>query len=134
MKRVILILTVAFLALSCSLDDDGANFDLITLPVKTAEVPEEFVFGDTYAITVTFDLPDGCHSFQSLFFQQNNNERIVAINALIDLQSACTEAIIEKSYTFNLTALQQSNYVFKFWKGVTNDGENIFEEVIVPVK
>ena len=69
-----------------------------------------------------------------LFFQQNGNERIVAINALIDLQAACTEAIIEKSYTFNLTALQQNNYVFKFWKGLNNDGENIFEEVTVPVR
>ncbi len=134
MKRVILILMMAFVGVSCSLDDDGANFDLATLPIKTAEVPEEFVFGGTYEITVTFDLPDGCHSFQSLFFQQNGNERVVAINALIDLQAACTEAITEKSYTFNLTALQQNNYVFKFWKGLDNDGENIFEEVIVPVR
>lgn len=134
MKRFFLFAVVALLCISCSLDDDTPNFELKTLPIKEAEVPAEFIFGETYDITVTYDLPNGCHIFQSLFFQQEANERIVAINALVDLQSACTEAIIEESYTFELTALQQTDYVFKFWKGVDANGEGIFEEVIVPVR
>ncbi|NNC70911.1 MAG: hypothetical protein HKN90_08835 [Flavobacteriaceae bacterium] len=134
MKRFFLITAIALILTSCSLDDDSNNFELKTLPIKEAEVPVEFIFEQTYDITVTYDLPDGCHSFHSLFFQQDANERIVAINALQDLQSACTEAIIEESHTFELTALQQADYVFKFWKGVDANGENIFEEVTVPVK
>jgi PBP1b-binding outer membrane lipoprotein LpoB len=134
MKRFFLITVIALILTSCSLDDDSNNFELKTLPIKEAEVPVEFIYGRTYDIMVTYDLPDGCHSFQSLFFQQNANERIVAINALQDLVSACTEAIIEENHTFELTALQEADYVFKFWKGVDENGDNIFEEVTVPVK
>ena len=133
MKRFFLIIAITMMLASCSLDDDSNNFELRTLPIKEAEVPAEFIFGQTYDIMVTYDLPDGCHGFHSLFFQQNANERIVAINALQDLQSACTEAIIEENHTFMLTALQEADYVFKFWKGVDENGENIYEEVTVPV-
>jgi hypothetical protein len=30
-------------------------------------------------------------------------------------------------------ASQEEDYIFKFWKGKDTNGENIFEEVIVPV-
>lgn len=134
MRKLFLCAITVLLLISCSLDDDSNNFELKTLPIKEAEVPAEFLFGDTYDITVTYDLPNSCYTFHSLFFQQEQDERIVAINALVDLESACTEALTEESFTFELIALQRADYVFKFWKGVDNDGENIFEEVIVPVK
>ena len=76
MKNVFLICLFALIFTSCSLDDDSNNFELKTLPIKEAELPAEFVFGQTYDITVTYDLPDGCHSFHSLFFQQDANERM----------------------------------------------------------
>ena len=90
MKNVFLICLVALIFTSCSLDDDSNNFELKTLPIKEAELPAEFVFGQTYDITVTYDLPDGCHSFHSLFFQQDANERIVGVTSVI-IEKAPTE-------------------------------------------
>ncbi len=133
MKNSFLSFIAIVLLAGCSLSEDDDNFDFKTLPVKEATVPSEFNFGETYQITITYDLPNGCHTFDSLFFRQDADERIVAVNAIVALQIACTEAIIEESFTFDITALQETDYVFKFWKGVDVNGENIFEEIVVPV-
>ena len=38
-----------------------------------------------------------------------------------------------EEYDLLVTAKQEEGYLFKFWKGTDNNGENIFEEVVVPV-
>jgi len=132
-KFLVMILIISTL-LSCSLDDDdNSNFSLKTLPIKEAVVPTSFDFGQSHEITVFYDLPDGCHSFRNLFYQQEGTSRIVAINALVDNESACTEAIIEEEFTFAVKVTQSQDYTFKFWKGTNSNGDDIFEEVIVTV-
>ncbi|MDJ0646756.1 MAG: hypothetical protein QNJ57_12305 [Flavobacteriaceae bacterium] len=133
MRNFFLYAVTILLMSSCALDDDSSSFELQTLPIKSAEVPASFTLNELYNITVTYDLPNGCHNFHSLFFQQEGNERIVAINTLVSLGVVCTEALIEESFTFDIIASQRDDYVFKFWKGVDTNGENIFDEVIVPV-
>lgn len=118
---------------SCSIDDDNSHFTIKTLPIKEAIVPDFFEFGQVYEITVFFDLPDACHSFYDLFYQHQGTARIVAINSLVDNRSTCTLAVIEKEYTFTVRAIQEEDYTFKFWKGTDSNGDDIFEEVIVPV-
>ena len=133
-KKILASIIVLFSLLSCSLNDDGnSNLSLKTLPIKEAIVPEAFDLGQSYEITIFFDLPDGCHSFYNLFYQYDGTTRIVAVNALFDNAANCTLSIIEKQFTFTVEATQHEDYTFKFWKGVDNNGDDIFEEVIVPV-
>ncbi len=122
-----------FLVVSCSIDDDSNNFKLETLPIKEAIVPAEFTFRSMHDITVTYELPSGCHSFYDLFYQYEGTSRRVAINSLVNEGVACTDDIREIEYTFKVNVVQREDYTFKFWKGVDSEGENIFEEVIVPV-
>ncbi|MCB0485862.1 MAG: hypothetical protein KDC47_06675, partial [Flavobacteriaceae bacterium] len=69
MIKRILILTIVGLFLSaCSLDDENNNYGYETLPIKSAVVPSEFQFGSVATVTVTYDLPSGCHHFHSLFY------------------------------------------------------------------
>ena len=135
MKRAfILILTILTLS-SCSLDDgDNTYVSIETLPIKQAIVPLEFEYGSVYTLKVIYDLPSGCHSFYNLFYQYENTARIIAINSLVNSNQACTEALIEKEYEFEVTVSQRENYVFKFWKGIDDEGHDIFEEIVVPVK
>ena len=118
---------------SCSLDDDSNNFAIETLPVKEAIVPAAFDFGSKHEITIIYDLPSGCHFFYSLFYQYEGTSRIVAVNSWVNESAACTDDVREAEYTFEVTVVQQEDYTFKFWKGIDNEGENIFEEIIVPV-
>lgn len=135
MYKKFIISTILLLTLvSCSLDDDSnSNLSLTTLPIKSYIVPESFIFGETYTITVTYELPDDCHSFYDLFYQYEGISRKVAINAFVDNDANCTQVIEEKEISFPVQARQREDYIFKFWIGEDSSGENIFEEVIVPV-
>ena len=131
-KKIFIMIMVIFTLFSCS-DDDNVNYSIETLPIKEAIVPDEFIFGEFHTLKVIYDLPSGCHSFYDLFYQHDGSSRIVAINSLVDNESACTLALIEKEYTFIVKAIQREDYTFKFWKGTDSNGDDIFEEVIVPV-
>ena len=134
MKRVFILILTIFTFSSCSLDDDDNTYVSIeTLPIKQAIVPLEFEYGSVYTLKVIYDLPSGCHSFYNLFYQYENTARIIAINSLVNSNQACTEALIEKEYEFEVTVSQRENYIFKFWKGIDNEGDDVFEEIVVPV-
>ena len=134
-KKILVSIFVLITLLSCSLNDDDVNSNLTlkTLPIKEAIVPESFDFGQRHQITVFFDLPDECHSFYNLFYKHEGTSRIVAVNSLVNNTASCTLAIIEKEFTFTVEATQQEDYTFKFWKGTDSNGDDIFEDVIVPV-
>ena len=135
MKSAFILILTIFTLSSCSLDDDDNTYVSIeTLPIKQAIVPLEFEYGSVYTLKVVYDLPSGCHSFYNLFYQYENTARIIAINSLVNSNQACTEALIEKEYEFEVTVSQRENYVFKFWKGIDDEGHDIFEEIVVPVK
>ncbi|MDY7394652.1 hypothetical protein UMM65_05320 [Aureibaculum sp. 2210JD6-5] len=133
-KKILIIFLVAVTSVSCKLgDDNDQNLVLKSLPIKEAVVPAEFEFGMSYTIKVEYDLPDGCHSFYDLYYKQEGTSRIVAITAIVDTKAACTEAIIPKEHEFVVNVAQQQDYTFRFWKGEDNDGNDIFEDVVVPV-
>jgi len=134
MKRFFVSLVLTLSIVSCSLDDNNANdFKIETLPIKSAVVPEAFTWGSKHTITVKYDLPSSCHGFYDLFYQHEGTSRIVAINSVVNENNTCTDALIEVEYQFLVSVVQKEDYTFKFWKGVDNNGENIFEEIIVPV-
>jgi len=130
------ILTLALILLtvsSCSLEDENSNLSIETLPIKEAMVPQEFEYGAIYTLKVVYDLPSGCHSFYDLYYQYESTARIIAINSVVNTNLACTEALIEREFEFEVSVTQQEDYIFKFWKGTDSTGNDIFEEIIVPV-
>jgi ABC-type dipeptide/oligopeptide/nickel transport system permease subunit len=132
-KKLLLLIITILTVSSCSLRDEESNLSIETLPIKQAEVPIEFDYGAIYKLKVLFDLPSGCHSFYDLFYQYENSTRIVAINSVVNTKMACTEVLIEREFEFEVKVTQQADYIFKFWKGTDNAGNDIFEEIIVPV-
>jgi len=132
-KKFLISILVISTLLSCSLDDDNSNFKIETLTIKEAVVPAEFIFGQSYTLTVTYDLPSGCHYFYDLFYQHEGTSRIVAVNSIVDTNLACTEALIEEEFSFVVRVAQEEDYTFRFWKGTDTNGDDIFEDVIVPV-
>ena len=133
MKKIIFLLLALICFAACLENNDIADFTLIELPIDSYKVPDSFVFGEQDTIAVSYTLPNGCYSFNSLFYQTQDTARIVAITSFLDLDSECTEILRTEDYKFVVNVLQEKDYVFKFFKGQDDDGKNIFEEVIVPV-
>lgn len=131
MKKVIFIFSLFFL-IACSPDDDN-EFQLHLLTIDEAITPASLTSGTVDLITVKYTLPSPCYRFHSLYYQYDGTSRIVAVRALEYLGTACAQGTVEEEFTFPLQVAQTDDYTFKFWKGKDSNGEDIFEEVIVPV-
>ena len=136
MKKV-LILLFSLVALSCSLDDENnviENYHVEILPIESAIVPESFNYGEEHEITVTYLRPNSCHAFNDFYYVKDNNERTVAVmSTVLDNNQNCLELNDEQQRTFTLEATQTENYVFKFWQGEDDSGNDTYLIIEVPV-
>jgi hypothetical protein len=103
------------------------------LPIDSVITPESFTFGQTDTITMAYSLPNGCYSFDRIYYEVKDSTRIVAVTAIVELDTYCTEAIIQEETKFIVKASQLEDYVFQFFKGIDSIGTALYEEVIVPV-
>ncbi len=135
MKKIFLLLSLVFIVSACSLNnDDGTNFHYELLPVQEVEMPSEFVIGQTYQIKVWYYRPSACHSFSGFYYEKNLNERIVAVQNIVQESNNCevyTDDLESATLEFYVTS--NGSYIFKFWQGVDDNGEDVFYEVEVPV-
>jgi hypothetical protein len=132
MKKIILLFSFALFLFSCSETEPSLKFKI--LPIKEAKTPDFFEYRTLDTIVIKYDLPNGCHQFWSVYYEYDKNARIVAVNAINDLESICTQAVIEKEIKIPIQILQQENYLFRFYKGKDTNGKSIFEEIEVPVR
>ena len=82
---------------------------------------------------MAYSLPNGCYSFDQIYYEVKDSTRIVAVTAIVELDTYCTEAIIQEETKFIVKASQLEDYVFRFFKGIDSIGTALYEEVIVPV-
>lgn len=138
MKKIILILiSFNFTLVSCSVDDGNTpeNYHLEILPVESANVPESFVYGENHEITISYIRPSSCYAFNDIYYIKDNNVRTVAVmNTVYDDVVNCLELEDLQQKTFTVQATQLENYIFKFWQGVDDNGEDIYLTAEVPVE
>lgn len=134
MKKIALLLFGLLVFYSClNTDNDDLNYNYEYLPIDEAIVPASFTFGEIDTIKVKYSLPNSCYYFNQIYYEPKDTTRIVAITALVELNENCTEGIIIEEKKIPIKASQEEDYVFKFYKGKDSNGENIFDEVVVPV-
>ena len=134
MKKIVLFLIVITSFLSCSLDDDGPTYTYEVLPVDSYVVPASFTLGQTYSIKLKYQKPSACHIYQGIYYEKNLNTRTIAIQTAVQNNQVCTQQIPPLSeVSFNFMVNNTGSYIFKFYKGKDAKGENIFEEVEIPV-
>ncbi len=134
--KYFLILIVALTVfVSCSDDDDNYHdYHLEYVGVTNAELPDEFIYGQTYRIDVTIELPNSCYFYynQYEYFYEGTSRLIYPI-AHVDDGIACTPNITETTFSIPVQVLQEEPYIFKFYKGEDADGQDTFLTIEVPV-
>jgi hypothetical protein len=119
---------------SCNLDDDGIiDFYTEFLPIESVDVPDYFVYGETYNISMTFVKPSSCHVFRDFFYVVNGNERIVAIENTVYLRNNCDETPESVTVSFEFPVNRTETYVFKFYLGKNDEGVDQYQIVEIPV-
>ncbi len=134
MKKIVLFLIVITSFLSCSLDDDNTSYTYDVLPIESYIVPASFTLGETYEIKLKYQKPTSCHIYQGIYYDKNLNTRTIAIQTAVQNNQVCTQQIPPLSeVSFNFMVNNTGSYIFKFYKGEDANGEDIFEEVEIPV-
>lgn len=136
MKKILLTLSFLFALLltSCNLDDDSYRAPITVLvPIENVEIPEQFVYGETYEINLTYTIPNSCYVFNDIYYQSESNERTVAIICTVYEEPNCLQEATSEEVSFNFMANSLDTYVFKFWQGEDENGNDMFYIVEVPV-
>ena len=132
MKKIFFVFFILLLTVSCS-DDDNTNYHYELLPVEDAIVPEEFVLGQVYFITVKYIRPDDCYVYNDVLYEYDFDARNIAVISTVIEDENCETLDREEELTIRVQALQSSPYIFRFWQGDDENGDPIYLEIIVPV-
>ncbi|WP_271768479.1 hypothetical protein [Aquimarina algiphila] len=133
--RIILIFFIVAVSTTCSNDDNETSFFYELVTVQDASVPEQFNRGEIYTITVSYFRTSNCHSFAGFDYDRLANERTVSVINLVVNRGNCEELdmtdLVEVSFDFLVG--EEDSYIFRFWQGKDENGDNQFLIREVPV-
>ncbi|MBT8326065.1 MAG: hypothetical protein HKN99_00270 [Winogradskyella sp.] len=133
-KHLALLLVTVLVLTSCKIDDyNPPNFYLDIVPIESVVVPDEFTLGEEYEIFVTYNRPSDCYEFNDFIFQTNFNERTVAVVNTVYTDEVCTPVSEQVEVSFEIFVSISETYVFKFYQGQDNNGNDLYYIVEVPV-
>jgi len=140
MKKVFLILGIAALVTSCSLNDDdsGQNVDYEFANIVNVQVPDTLIMGNKYSFPITSEVSD-CSTFYGFDVRPSQGTStdsiryIGAINRVLE-NSDCGTATDTITRDLDFEVLYDYTYSFKFLTGFDASEEPIYLTKTVPVK
>lgn len=132
MRKILLLLSLFIVLSSCEIEKESVS--IVTLPVESVEIPNEFELGQTYPITMRYYRPTNCHAPYGIYYEKDLNVRVCAVNNIVTDGGNCNNLnniLVEE--TFNFTVTSTGNYIFRFWTGEDSEGNNTFLEYDIPV-
>ncbi len=119
----------------CLDDDDGTSFFYELVTVHEVSLPDQFNREEIYTITVSYYRSTNCHSFAGFDYDKLENERTVSVVNLVVNEGNCKDLektdLVEVSFDFLVG--KEDTYIFKFWQGKDEKGDDQFLTVEVPV-
>ena len=131
-KRIFFVIFAVILMVSCS-DDDSYDYHYELLPIEDALVPEEFILGEVYDISLKYIAPADCYVNSDILYEYDRDARNVAVISLVIESNDCETIDLEQELTFQVNAEQESPYIFRFWQGDDDNGDPIYLIIEVPV-
>ena len=126
---------------SCSEDDpfSGQGFHFEILPINEVLMPESFTHGEFYQIDYSYYRPSTCYAFNELYYLVEGDYRTVAvINTVLeetnDIICEPLEDELEWRTLFFECKKNFGSYIFKFWQGQDDNGEDVYLIMEVPVE
>ncbi|MGY6649472.1 hypothetical protein [Wenyingzhuangia sp. IMCC45574] len=135
MKRFIYLFLIVATLFSCSNDDVSIpKYHLERLSIDEITFPDNFTYNEIDTIWFKYTLPTKCHYFYDLDYTLSESTRYMSIISYVDDDPVtCEEETTLRETYVPIKITQTEDYVFKIWKGIDDDDENIYEEYTVPV-
>ncbi|CDF81169.1 conserved hypothetical protein [Formosa agariphila KMM 3901] len=141
MKKLLLLFVAALTLASCDTNDDYSNFYYEYVPTEEADVPAEMEIGKIYRIHVDYIAPTTCYQYVNLDYNKSiediddldgnpieTNIRTIGIVNRVFEDDACEVSDATKQVFFDFEPRAEGPYVFRFWVGEDEEGENIYLE------
>lgn len=133
MKKLLILVILLSAFSSCSIEDDSEDFYYEVMPIESVDLPENFVLGETHSIGVTYRRTSTCHVFFNFANTIDGNERTIAVVNRVLVEPTCDQDDTEVTINFNFTVSSNEPYVFRFFQGENEEGEDQYYMVEVPV-
>ena len=133
MKKFVLLFVLGTL-FSCDIGgDDDVNFELELMSITDVDIPLELIFNESNEITVNYVRPNGCYEFNDFIVQPQGNTRTVAAVDTVFNDPDCSQNPVQASVSFNFRPLSMDPYIFQFYQGTNQSGEDQYLIIEVPV-
>ena len=142
MKKVFLILGLAALVTSCSLnDDDGQEVKFELANITKVELPDTLVVGEKYAFKITSNVGE-CSSFYGYQVNpsspgpQDSIRFVGALNRVSEIANCgtATDTVSNELNFQSASNIRYSAYIFNFLTGFDASDEPIYLTRTIPVK
>ncbi len=139
MKNLFFMVSLFALTVGSCTSDDSPNYHYAVLAVESFDVPTSVETGGVYPITVRYKRPSTCHFFDGFYYDRRDHLRVIGVRNVVVDRNDCSptdpqEPELERHFSFSPLETAPYTYVFKFYKGKDAQGENLFEEVQIPVE
>lgn len=134
MIKMFLVCVFVIVFTGCAVNDNDTTFFYKLIPIKEVVIPEEFEKKKKYIITAYYLPPTNCHSFVGFDTKISKNEQTISIVNLIVNKNDCIENSELAEATFEFYSGNEEKYIFKFWQGEKENGDDQFLVIEVPVK
>jgi hypothetical protein len=135
--KLILMLALTCVGISsCEIGDEGDNFRVQyqVAAVTSVDMPATFKFGESNDIVVRFNNPSSCSSFFGFDVRPTLNEREVRVVLETQDTGDCVNLEVPQEETLTFVATSNGSYIFKFFTGLSSNGEAQFVEYTVEVE
>ena len=129
MKKIVALIGVFLLIISCNTDDDKQDVRYELLPVENVVIPDTLFLGGENLITIKYLQPTTCHEFRGFYYEKNGLTRTVAVETSVTETNNCQNVsalLVEKE--LKVVPIEAGTYTFKFWQGKDGAGNNVFLE------
>jgi len=141
MKKLLFIGLFAMVFSSCSIDNSSGEQVLHSefLPIEQVLMPETFTPGEFYQIDYSYYRPSTCHSFNGLYYLAEGDFRTVAVISTVYEETEgliCEPLDMELEWkTLNFECKKNfGTYIFQFWQGQDENGDDVYLVMEVPVE
>lgn len=130
MKKILLLLLIPFLYISCSKESETEDVTLELLPVSEVEMPNNFRANSENIIKVKFVRPTDCYAFNKFYYEATSTESTIAVESTVFHYNngGCPPLQSNNVATQNLKFRPETvgEYTLKFWQGKDDNGDDLF--------
>lgn len=129
MKKIIAVVFVCLLSISCSNEETSPPVRYVLVPIQNVEIPEVMYVETTYNIVVEYQKLSSCHGFDGFYYQTDGFTKTISVQNFVVEKSDCqtfTDQVQSENMSFHPT--EPGTYLFRFWKGKDNYANDVFLE------